>query len=248
MVPRVAAVLLLLCAATGCSRTDDSAGDQSSVSSARDDYITEVVERLTAGPSEIDIEVEVVDSDRIHAVSYPPNKIAVTNALFDSLMTEAELACVLSHEISHHRLGHVEDRLAAGETPNVSSAVDALAAAGWTSGEEYAADAAAVELCHAAGYDPLALGHVFHRLKLFVAAQSPGDPGLVDHIDERIETLLDTIARQDLTGGANGFMSYYNLRSQAESDGQGEAQAPAGRQFLPEIPNAWGGVVVDVPV
>jgi predicted Zn-dependent protease len=120
----------------------------------------------------------VVDSPGVNAWAAPGGFVFVTRGLFLLLEDEAELACVLGHEIAHVTAGHyvealaervrsgmIRDLLRAEDIAGVDDAtVDRLAAEGarlfglgLAREDEHEADRLGVILAARAGYDPWAL-------------------------------------------------------------------------------------------
>jgi predicted Zn-dependent protease len=131
----------------------------------------------------------VLDTPEIGAYSGPGGYIMVTRGAIAIMEDESELAGILAHEISHV-LNH-DGLNAVKQAKFMEAGVDAAAASnqhfaafnqatnfltqkvltsGWNQGQENAADAGAVQLLQAAGYDPTGLPRFLGR------AQQRGAP------------------------------------------------------------------------
>jgi predicted Zn-dependent protease len=130
--------------------------------------------------------VEVLDSNEISAFASPGGHIFLTRALVECAGSEDALAAVIAHEIAHiqlrHAAGIIENqrlvqglnaaadraasiaarKLSAAERAalfgeSVKETIDVLLKNGFTQTQEFDADAAAMALLAAAGYNPLGL-------------------------------------------------------------------------------------------
>lgn len=143
-------------------------------------YVNRVGLWVAAGSDrpELDWTFAVVDSPGVNAWAAPGGFVFITRGLFLLLEDEAELACVLGHEIAHVTAGHyvealaarvrsgmIRDLLRAEDIAGVDAAtVDRLAAEGarlfglgLKREDEHEADRLGVTLAARAGYDPWAL-------------------------------------------------------------------------------------------
>ena len=123
----------------------------------------------------------VLDSGEVNAFALPGGYVYVTRGLLALVNSEAELAAVLAHEITHVVEAHVEARQKAQKDALLSGALNALATGIFGGGEnrlneavrsgvetafgqmgsyskaqEFAADAGGIELLRLAGYQPRA--------------------------------------------------------------------------------------------
>ncbi len=119
-------------------------------------------------------EFHVVESNMINAFALPGGQIFVTTGMLDFLQSEAELAAVLGHEISHVDLRHSIERfqysltlrkVGAGELGALADLARRFLAVGYNQYQELEADAQGVRVSIEAGYDPDAAAVVFSRLK-----------------------------------------------------------------------------------
>lgn len=114
---------------------------------------------------EIEYRFHVVDSSHVNAFAVSGGGIYVTTAMLDFLQSEAELAALLGHEISHVDLMHCIERLqyelaarkivGAGLAEIVAIGYG-LVSLGFSERQELQADATGMILAAKAGYDPKA--------------------------------------------------------------------------------------------
>ena len=121
--------------------------------------------------------VAVIDSDKKNAFATPGGYIFITRGAIESMNSEAELACVIGHEIAHiterHALGTIRrtKAIASGGKAAASAAgantadfdklirdvCKNLLNSAFDSGDELGADTKGVSFAFAAGYDPRAM-------------------------------------------------------------------------------------------
>ncbi len=103
---------------------------------------------------------QVVDQWSPNAFALPGGHIFVSRGLLVLTNSEAELACVLAHEITHAAARHAAGRQAFSEQLNpFSLGIPRMAnMAAYARDQERAADTGGQRICAAAGYDPRALG------------------------------------------------------------------------------------------
>jgi beta-barrel assembly-enhancing protease len=124
---------------------------------------------------EIVYHFHVIRSPEINAFALPGGQIYVLSGMLDFLESEAELAAVLGHEMSHVDLRHcIEryqyelalDKAGAGHAGAVVEFAHRLVAIGYTQYQELEADASGERLAIEAGYDPDSAAAVFTRMKI----------------------------------------------------------------------------------
>jgi predicted Zn-dependent protease len=115
----------------------------------------------------------IIDSPMINAFALPGGGIVVTTGMLNFLESEAELAAILGHEISHVDLRHCIERLqyelaarkiAGRELAMIARLQYQLVNLGFNEQQELEADAGGVMLAAKAGYDPQAAITVFEPL------------------------------------------------------------------------------------
>ena len=125
----------------------------------------------------------LLEDDRtVNAFALPGGPTFMTEALFDRLETEDEVAGVMGHEIGHVLHQHGAERMAKQEMFQGLSGAAVMAAGDYTAGQvtglvtnfigmkygredEIESDVEGVRLMHAAGYDPRALIRVMEVLE-----------------------------------------------------------------------------------
>ncbi len=116
----------------------------------------------------------VLDSDELNAFAAATGPVYVTSGLMEALETEDELACVLAHELSHIKLGHMQSQKkrnswgnalgnvisnAAGYIPGAywinmgTSKAASLLNQSYSRDQELEADEEGTIMAYAAGYD-----------------------------------------------------------------------------------------------
>lgn len=181
---------------------------------------------LSAGRPELPFYFGVLKSDEINAYATPGGYIFITKAAFDALENEAQLACILSHEIAHVIEKHVVKELdikgeegsalsglaalIGGATGSFSKALeksllkaeDILFKRGYKKKDELSADTLGVTLTALTGYDPSEFITVLKRIQSFEEHsenKSPGHPFAA----ERIGQISDLILSQKLNANTN---------------------------------------------
>jgi predicted Zn-dependent protease len=130
----------------------------------------------------------VVDSAMINAFALPGGGIYITTGMLKFLESEAELAAILGHEISHLDLRHCIERLqyelAARKIVGKDLAMIArlgytLIQVGFNEQQELEADAGGAILAAKAGYNPAASIATFERLARFEGGVKRKKPTLI---------------------------------------------------------------------
>ncbi|WP_028446045.1 M48 family metalloprotease [Chitinimonas koreensis] len=139
----------------------------------------------------------VIDHPNVNAFATPGGHVLITRGLFQRLRSEAELAGVLAHEMSHvlrkHQLKAIQKQMGSAVFSDIADAYAAntgkrsaenlakvvgggkeLFLRGLDKDDEYEADRMGVVIAARGGYNPYGLVGVLQTL----AAASPGDPGL----------------------------------------------------------------------
>ena len=140
-------------------------------------YVTEIGEALAKNVQRkgIRYRFHVINSSVINAYAIPGGHIYVTTGLLGFAESEAELAAVIGHEISHVDLRHCIERLQyelavrkmGGATlAAIAGIAHELVVLGFSEQQELEADANGVILAAKAGYDPRAAHKFDKRLVL----------------------------------------------------------------------------------
>lgn len=145
-------------------------------------YVKRLGKRIARGVkrSEIKYEFHLIDGEMINAFALPGGQIFVFSGLVDFAESEAELAMILGHEITHVDARHCiesfqaemaaekvassvlgNDRWLAGFAMRLASRV---ITGGYRKIQEFEADAFGLQLAVKAGYDPQAAERIMQRL------------------------------------------------------------------------------------
>jgi predicted Zn-dependent protease len=143
---------------------------------AADAYIADVAQSLLPDVQRrgIRYQFHVIDSPAINAFALPGGQVFVMTGMLNFVQSEAELAAVLGHEISHVDLRHCIERyqyeikLKKIGAPEVGAMVEfahRIATSGFSRYQELDADAQGERLSIEARYDPGAGAALFTRMK-----------------------------------------------------------------------------------
>ncbi len=144
-------------------------------------YVRSVGQNLFPLAKTHGLSVVILNTARVQGLSMcDTGVIYFTRGMLNMTADEAELACLIGHEIGHQDLGHcskmyeentgqkllnIGANLAGSEVVSSLSAVQRkIAASGWEQDKEQAADEYGAVLAAKAGYDPYALCDLFDRL------------------------------------------------------------------------------------
>jgi predicted Zn-dependent protease len=139
-------------------------------------YVTAIAQPLIAHLHRkgIRYQFHVVDSPQINAFALPGGQIFVMRGLVEFADSEAELAGVLGHEMSHVDLRHCiehyqyQAKLGKAGAPALGSVVEMahrLIMMGFSAEQESEADAQGERMSIEAGYDPYAAAALFARMQ-----------------------------------------------------------------------------------
>jgi beta-barrel assembly-enhancing protease len=139
-------------------------------------YVTGVAQPLLPHLRRLGIHYQfhVIDSPQINAFALPGGQIFVMRGLLDFVESEAELAAVVGHEMSHVDLRHCiehyqyEAKLTKAGAPELARIVEMahrLVMLGFSPQQELEADAQGERLSVESGYDPDAEPALFTRMK-----------------------------------------------------------------------------------
>ena len=149
-------------------------------------YVRKVGESMLPFVDRQDIEYtfHVLESETANAFAIPGGHVFVTTAMLEEFFdSEAELAVVLGHEMSHvdlrHCIEHYQnvltlEKIGIGEVGAVMESLRRFVAIGYKQYQEEEADAHGVNLAVQAGYDPGAAVTLFEKLALEAGEHEPG--------------------------------------------------------------------------
>jgi len=233
--------LLVVCILADCkssSSTSPPGGDGGLIDDAElSAYLKSVGDAVAVEAGEDPYSINVYDFDAAQAFALPDRSVALTRGMLLLISSEAELACVLGHEIAHHLLGHVSERFAGQDPPPLDMSHPLFN--GWPEEEEAAADLRGLELCTGAGYEPLSAPNL-----LFRAARLDSELSfeqLSDEDDDDPHPLVtrtrDAVARitdAPTEGLRLGVPEYLQIRDRAlDLGGMAEAAVPQdARRFF----------------
>jgi predicted Zn-dependent protease len=176
-------------------------------------YVKAVAQSLAAHVRRqgIHYEFHVIESPQINAFALPGGQIFVMRGLLNFVESEAELAAVLGHEISHVDLRHCVERyqyqakLEKAGVPEIGSMVEMahhLAKLGFSPEQERDADALGQTLSVEAGYNPDAAADLFKRMQV--------------KFHERARTSATTPAGEVVQAAGGALESYFRTHPPSE--------------------------------
>lgn len=138
-------------------------------------YVSRVGERLLEHTQRKDLQYSfyILDSPAVNAHALPGGGIYITTGMLDFLESEAELAALLGHEISHVDLRHSIDRIqyeiavrkiGGSDLAAITRVGSMLVGLAFNEQQEFEADAGGALLAAKAQYDPRAAVAVLERL------------------------------------------------------------------------------------
>ena len=147
-------------------------------------YVTAVGETLLPNIRRkgVRYQFHVIESPQVNAFALPGGDVYVLRGMLNFLQSEAELATVLGHEISHVDLKHCIERyqyriamkrMGVGDIGGLVDMARGFVAIGYTQFEELEADEQGERLSIEAGYDPDAGPAVFARLQQRLGENTP---------------------------------------------------------------------------
>lgn len=183
-----------------------------------------VLAQSSARPT-LDWKFIVLDTDGVNAYAAPGGIVHITRGALGLIKSEAELAGVLGHELTHvtekhtikaieknQKVGVLVDEAAARTGPLTGEAIGTISTAAYDivfankfdRNDELAADKTGIQLAHKAGYNPNGmtafLNHLTERNK--DRAEPSGLFASHPQIKERIDAMARTIKADRLTAAA----------------------------------------------
>ena len=151
----------------------------------------------------------VINSPAINALALPGGQIFVTSGMLSFIQSEAELAAILGHEISHVDLRHCieryqyEAKLTKAGLKQVGQIVEIahrLATFSFAQYQESDADAQGERMSIESGYDPTAVAGLFRRMQAHLGerARSPAvtpNGEVVQSVDDALASFFRTHPR-----------------------------------------------------
>ena len=217
-------------------------------------YLNRIVSRLAAyAPgAKYSYQIKAVNAAEVNAFALPGGPMYVNRGLLETARSEAELAGVLAHEMSHVALRHGTHQASKaylaqsglgilggllGKSAGTSNMVSAIGGVGlnvmflkFSRDDEYQADLVGAQIMARAGYDPLAMASLFELLR----GQQTTNPGKVE---------------QFLSDHPSSAAREARIRTQAASLGGGKTTVLGGfdgiRSRLRGLPAAGSQQVVD---
>ncbi len=184
----------------------------------------------------------VVDWGAVNAFALPGGHIVVASGMVDFTQSEAELAAVLAHELSHVDLGHCAGlwryqlalkRVGLSGAGATADLLRVPLAAGYRKYEEAEADVHGETLTISAGYDPRAAAALFARMGPAAGASRPQTP-LVEASSAVLDSLgsyFDTHPNPDQrVRGLSAFVHENRGRLRGKRFYRGQANRS---QFIP---------------
>ncbi len=161
-------------------------------------YVDGVGQKIVRVCDRTDIEYtfKVIDKDEINAFACPGGFIYVYTGLLEILDSEAQLAAVLSHEVSHLVARHSVKKLqniygysilaqialgdkAQGVAGEITNAAAMLVLQGYSRDNEFEADRYGILYTKNAGYNPQGMIQVFEKFKKMEGNPPPAVLGLL---------------------------------------------------------------------
>ena len=200
-------------------------------------YLTQIITRLAAQATgtKYPYTIKAVNSTEINAFALPGGPMYVNRGLITASRSEAELAGVLAHEMSHVILRHGTEQASkaylgqaglsllgglVGKGTTTSQIVQAIGGFGlnaafmkFSRSDELEADALGAELMSKAGYDPVAMATMFAMLR----SEQGRDPSKLEKFfsshpppadrEARIRTVAASLGRGGSQQVVGGFAS-----------------------------------------
>ncbi|CAB1063116.1 hypothetical protein D1BOALGB6SA_7899 [Olavius sp. associated proteobacterium Delta 1] len=186
-----------------------------------ENYLNRIVQKLQAHSiaPDFEIQIKVIKDPNLNALAYPNGVIYIHSGILARMDNEAQLAALLSHEMTHctHRhslrvirsikdrpayIAAVQDTLAnisaVQKVARLLGAIGSMAAvSGYTRELESEADQVGLDLMTKANYDSTEALRLFEHLKQEIEAEGIEEPfffGTHPNVQQRIENVSDWLA------------------------------------------------------
>ena len=224
------------------------------------EYLNSVIQKLSPPPSrpgELSIQVKVLKNPLLNAFAFPNGNIYVHTGMLARIESEAQLATLLGHELTHATHRHTIQELRGIRRTSAAlatfqaftfpfglfgAAATALGAVGYmgavtghSRGKEREADEVGLDLMVKAGYSPQEAPRLFEKLEEDLAFRKVDEPfffGSHPRVQERIESYHDLIAdKYPAQAGEIGSHRYHEIMTPLIIDNS-EADLAIGRLAL----------------
>ena len=224
---------------------------------AVNEYVNAVIQQLSppqSSPGELSIQVKVLKNPLLNAFAFPNGNIYVHTGMLARIESEAQLATLLGHELTHATHRHTIQELRGMRRTSAAlatfqaitlpfglfgAAATALgtvgymgAVSGHSRGKEREADEVGLALMVKAGYSPQEAPRLFEKLKDDLVLRKVNEPfffGTHPRVQERIESYHALIADQyPARAGKEGTERYYEVMTPMIVD-NAEADLAIGR-------------------
>jgi predicted Zn-dependent protease len=180
------------------------------------DYVRQIGQRIVAasGPQPFEYHFDVVEDDDINAFAAPAGYVYIHSGTILQARNVGEVASVLAHEVGHVALRHIAENYDRQRNIGAATQAGVLAASvfgygglanlggtlasigllnSFSRADELEADAFAIEVMPAAGYDPTGLATFLQVVRREGGANAPAffssHPATEDRIEEAAELL-----------------------------------------------------------
>jgi Zn-dependent protease with chaperone function len=223
-----------------------------------DRYLNRIIQRLAAvAPgAQYPYHIKAVNASEINAFALPGGPLYVNRGTIQAARSEAELAGVLAHEMSHVALRHGTHQASRaylaqsglgilgglfGRQSSAASIVNTVGGVGlnalflkYSRDDEYAADATGARIMAKAGYDPAAMANFFELLR----AEQSRNPSKVEQFfsdhpppadrEARIRQLASSLG----TGRSEVLGGFTTIRADLS-----RLSATGTQQIVEQVPN-----------
>ncbi len=206
-------------------------------------YVERVARRVLdqVTDKEYDYHFRLLDDPMVNAFALPGGYIYVTRGLLASVNSEAELACVIGHEIGHvtghhamrqtkKQIGSIllalgglaaskEMRQNAGAWLTVSTTLSSQIIAGYGREFEMESDQTGMILASEAGYDPGGMARFLSTLKLVDQLGGRTYHGFMASHPDTVTRIIESEGKSEILKGRSGKLKSYAQRYIEKMDG-----------------------------